>query len=98
MSNEPTIEAMNIVLGRFMGIEATDDFFKRNCRYHSSWNALMPVWVKWRNAVPICKDSDDWKNSLSYYLFTSDEPKRFFERLYYAIIWYDQQPTTNDKE
>lgn len=109
-SNDPTIDQKNEVIARFMDIIPVPAGTKRLgdikppeesiafLNYHERWDLLMPVWIKWRNTVPVCKDSDDWKNSLSYYLLTSDEPKRFHHRLYYAIIWYNQQTTTNESK
>lgn len=46
MSNEPTIEQMDLAIARFMGMEGSDDFNRQNYKYHSSWNLLMPCWKK----------------------------------------------------
>jgi hypothetical protein len=43
MSNEPTIEQMNVTIARFMGMEGTDQFLMKNYRYDKSWDLLMPV-------------------------------------------------------
>lgn len=107
-SNEPTIEEKNSTIARFMGITPVPAGTKRLgdikppeesiafLNYHERWDLLMPVWIKWRKTVPISSEAEEWTSSLSYYLLTSDEPKRFFERMYYAITWLNQQTTTNE--
>lgn len=43
MSTEVTTEMMDITIARFMGMEGTDDFIRKNYQYHKSWELLMPV-------------------------------------------------------
>lgn len=68
----------------------------KDLKYHKSWDWLMPVWIKFRN-LEFSEDSQsdhdhrDWINSLQWYLFSSDEPKRFAERMVFAIKWYNSQ-------
>lgn len=72
------------------------NFDSGSFQYHTSWDWIMPVWVKFRD-LDFVEDSEsdhkhmDWINSLQWYLFSSDEPKRFAERLAYAIKWYNSQ-------
>ena len=42
-SNEPSIEQMDLTISRFMGIEATEEFIKRNYHWHKHWGILMMV-------------------------------------------------------
>lgn len=63
----------------------TGDFLK----YHSDWNWLMPAWVKFRNLNLDSKEYSEWCSSLGWYLYSSDEPSRFCERVAYAIQWYN---------
>jgi len=44
--SETSIEQKNVIIARFMGIKATDDFIKQNYPYHSDWSWLMLVWFK----------------------------------------------------
>jgi hypothetical protein len=59
-------------------------------KYHSSWDWIIPVWIKFRKLELDNKYFSEWCNSLSWYLYSSDEPSRFAERLYYAIQWYNK--------
>lgn len=43
MSNEPSIEQMNLIIARFIGMEGTDEFIRQNYQYHNHWQLLMPV-------------------------------------------------------
>lgn len=63
-------------------------------RFHDSWDWIMPVWIKFRDLFePPNTKHEDWINSLQWYLFSSDSPKRFAERLAYAIKWYNSTKT-----
>lgn len=65
MSNEPTIEQMDLTIARFMGMEGSDDFIRQNYAYHKNWQILMPVIEKiskipllnWDNTT--CTDPQD---------------------------------------
>lgn len=62
----------------------------------NDWNKLMPVWIKFRDLEftkdsQLYRDHQDWIVALQCYLFSSDDPKRFADRLYYAIKWYNKQ-------
>jgi hypothetical protein len=59
-------------------------------KYDTSWDWIMPVWIKFRNLNCSYPRYEEWINSLQWYLYSSDEPKRFFERLVYAIKWYNE--------
>ena len=70
-------------------------FLPEELKYHSSWDWLMPAWIEFRklwNGEE--NEHGKWITSLQYYLAYSDEPIRFFERLVYAIQWYNQQTQT----
>lgn len=41
--SEISIGQMNVVIGRFMDMEGTDQFLMKNYRYNKSWDLLMPV-------------------------------------------------------
>lgn len=79
-----------------VNIEKDLIFWQSDLNYYTSWDCIMPVWVKFRD-LDFVEDSEsdhkhmDWINSLQWYLFSSDEPKRFAERLAYAIKWYNSQ-------
>lgn len=68
-------------------------------KYHSDWSWIMPVWIKFRklwvgrtvSGVIEEREYLEWLRSLEYNLFSSDEPGRFAERLYHAILWYNSQ-------
>lgn len=63
MSNEPTIEQMNEAIALFMGLRPVPSGTKRLgdikhpeisqalLNYHSSWDALMPCWDRFRAVV-----------------------------------------------
>jgi len=59
-------------------------------QYHSSWDWIMPVWIKFRGLALKNGDYEQWVHSLSWYLYSSDSPFRLFDRLVYAIKWYNQ--------
>lgn len=58
--------------------------------YHQSWDALMPVWMKFRDLEIKNPEHAEWCYSLSWYLYSSNDPKRFWERLCYAIKWFNE--------
>lgn len=58
-------------------------------QYHTSWDFLMPVWIKFRNLNLDSKEYSEWCSGLGWYLYSSDEPSRFCERIAYAIQWYN---------
>jgi hypothetical protein len=62
-------------------------------KYCTSWDWVIPVWIKFRKGWD-GKDEKygEWLDSLGWYLYSSDEPMRFFERLVYAIAWYNSRP------
>lgn len=67
-------------------------------KYQTSWEWIMPVWIKFRNLnLDLEGEYGKWINSLQWYLFSSDEPKIFAERLAYAIKWYNSQSTATIK-
>lgn len=64
--------------------------------YFDSWDWIMPVWSKFRDLnIEIIGIHDEehskWISALQWYLFSSDEPKRFAERMYYAIKWWNSK-------
>lgn len=60
-------------------------------QYHSSWDWLMPAWVKFRNLWDgKNEEHGKWLDSLGWYLYSSDEPMRFFERFVYCLKWYNE--------
>ena len=61
------------------------------CDYHESFDWLMPVWIKFRGLSLQNADYEQWVHSLSWYLYSSDTPFRLFDRLVYAIQWYNTQ-------
>lgn len=65
--------------------------YPASLQYNYSWDWLMPAWVKFRNLRIKTREYNEWEDSLSYHLLTSDEPRKFFERLSYAIQWYNEQ-------
>lgn len=60
-------------------------------KYSTDWNSLMSVWMKFRDLNIDIKEYSDWLSSLSWYMYSANEPKQFFERLVYAIKWYNEQ-------
>lgn len=68
--------------------------YDNDLKYHTSWEWIMPVWIKFRKIeapIELEKSFSEWLSSLGWYLYSSDEPIRFFERLVYAIKWYNEQ-------
>ena len=60
-------------------------------RYDKFWDWIMPVWIKFRDLNIDSKEYSDWLSSLSWYMYSANEPKALFERLVYAIKWYNEQ-------
>lgn len=105
MANQPTIEQMNEVVALFMDLEPRFVKYPnsqldrievwRNSKsvpieYHTSWDWLMPVWIKFRSLELFGNEEyNDWIGSLSWYLYCASDPSTFQERLYYAIQWYN---------
>lgn len=103
--SQPTIDDMNIEIARFDGrlfygkypIDAyggdTGNALPE-MQYHSSWNWIMPVWMKFRDiGIDNIKNEEyqKWLDALRWYLFSAKVPKDLFERLYYAIVWHNKQ-------
>lgn len=61
-------------------------------QYERSWDVLMPVWIKFRNLNIKGEEYDKWLDALGWYLYNSNEPGSFFERLVQAIKWLNSQP------
>lgn len=63
-------------------------------RFEQSWDWIIPAWIRFRD-LDFPKNSDlelkhtAWVTSLQWYLFSSNEPKRFTERMAYAIKWFE---------
>lgn len=104
MASNNSIDQMNEAMAIFYGYKIYDQGTTRcvvnehglghpvsSLRYEESWNWLMPIWIKFKNLNLKNDEYWQWLESLSYYLTTSDEPKRFHERLFYAIEWYNKQ-------
>lgn len=73
-------------------IEGFEEHMRNEIKYHSSWDWLMTAWIKFRNLNIKGEEYDQWLDGLGWYLYSSDEPILFFERLVYAIKWYNSQP------
>lgn len=61
-------------------------------RFDKSWDWIMPVWAKFRDLEMTHGNKGAhgrWIYSLQWYLFSSDDPKPFAERMHYAIKWYN---------
>lgn len=72
-----------------LGINVGDAILENQLEFHSDWNWLMPAWIKFRNLNLDSKEYSEWCSSLGWYLYSSDEPSRFCERLAFAIKWYN---------
>lgn len=82
--------------------EIPDTFFKdgfmygiSSLQYHSSWDWIMPVWIKFRD-IDISEESDaiknnmhKWINCLEKELCSADVPYDIFNSLATAIQWYN---------
>lgn len=83
-SNEPTIEQMDLIIARFMGMEGSDDFIRQNYRYHKSWDMLMPVVekiskIKLLNADNTeCTDPRDTCHPITFNMPTEDGKQVMF--------------------
>lgn len=111
-SNEPTIEQMNEVIARFMGIEPVPSgtlpigHMKRNeesiafLNYHEEWGLLMPVVEKIAKTVSMLEVP---KND--YELDAFEIIRRpiytaistIHNDVYQFITWYNQQKQTNEQ-
>ncbi len=97
----------NKVLAEFMGQHVTPNALRRNVvmgksfyecelQYHSSWDWLLPVWIKFRDLKVDDFDYIDHSycvDHLKDLLFRSDSPSDFFPHLVEAIKWYNQTQT-----
>ena len=89
LSDNETHE-LNVLIHKFMGSPWPD---VNPSRYDAYWDCVMPAWIKFRDIAYDSLDKyEGWLDSLQYYLVTSDEPKRFAQRLGYAIKWFNSQP------
>lgn len=95
VENRAWLDQMEIEsVGRYWVKIAENKYYEyHDLRYHKDWNLIMPVWVKFRDLrfdnESAEKGHSEWCGSLSWYLYSSNEPARFCERLYYAITWYN---------
>jgi hypothetical protein len=110
MSNEPTIEQMNVEIARFEGRKwmgrYTIDRFGGNTsnahpemKYHSSWDWLMPVWDQFRDLK--FKEETAMKLHLSYVARLAQDIaygtlEEVHHNLHIAIQWYNKQSTTTN--
>lgn len=77
-----------------VNIEKDLIFWQSDLNYYTSWDSIIPVWIKFRDLdLDFHGEYGKWITSLQWYLFSSDEPKRFAERLAYAIKWYNHSKT-----
>lgn len=112
MSNEPTISEMNEAIALFMGYERYEDkygiWFKteglitclhrklQDLNYHTSWDALMPCWDRFRAVVSdhfdedypaeYCSMCDVWALHCEHVSINGAH-----KLLHDAIQWYNQQ-------
>jgi hypothetical protein len=94
-AKEFTREEMNRVIADFMGFihhedPGYDKFEINALEYSTNWNALYPVWAKFRDMSLANSKYEDWVNALHWYLYSSQTPYRLFERIFYAISWYNE--------
>lgn len=103
MSNEVTIEAMDITIARFVGMEGSDDFIRQNYQYHKSWELLMPVVEKiemLKNTVRIYSGHTTICTDTGYpvcQILEKSKIKATHVAVYQFITWYNdnQQKQTN---
>jgi hypothetical protein len=76
-----------------VNIEENKIEWQDDLKYFESWDCIMPVWTKFRDLDEEGEQFDGWITSLGWYLFSSDTPDRFADRLYYAIKWYNTKRT-----
>jgi hypothetical protein len=69
-------------------------FLSEQLEFNVRWDWIMPVWMKFRDLdLESNPEYEQWIHSLQWYLFSSDEPGRFCDRLVYAIKWYNEHIT-----
>lgn len=102
-----TLEEKSILLADFMGYERTDkDYWEptfkgetkgevlwpRDFKYNTSYDALMPVWVKFRDLKlkkDNLKDGQALHRTLIRNAITDLPIEKAFEKLTEALIWYN---------
>lgn len=69
--------------------------FLNECKFSTSWDWLMPVWIKFRDLnIDRSVDSSTWfqlrifRNKIQRILPNSNSPSDFFPHLVEAVKWY----------
>lgn len=74
---------------------------ENNLKYHTSWDWLRRVWIKFRDLK--FTEETSMKLHLNYISRLAQDIaygtiEEFHHNLHIAITWFNQQPKTNDKE